>query len=292
MAEILERYLSEPNLKRVDSDMRFLLKAVNKSFGELELAFRAGRLSVYYRGNSLATIVFRPHGLYWVDIHDRFFHGAGLDPGLITSHFRSYSRVEVDQRGLHALLQQRNVGRLMRAVREVNHSEELTFEQILIADNPPSPGFLIIDRQVQDRHMQRRLDLLGLRRSESGKYRFVVVEVKLGKNAELSEEVATQLHAYTEHIRQEAIAYQRCYTKTYEQRRRLGLIPATMPASIEIDGSQVEGLVAVGGYSQQAAAQAALLTTSHPELKVLIFRNRMFDESGTLTPHAQLLGSA
>ena len=67
----------------------------------------------------------------------------------------------------------------MKAVRDVNHSEELTFEQILIADNPPSPGFLIIDRQVQDKHIQRRLDLLGLRHTESGKYRFVVVEVKL-----------------------------------------------------------------------------------------------------------------
>ena len=98
MAEILERYLSERNLERVESDMRFLLRVANGSFGELELAFRVGRLSVYYRGNSLATIVFRPKGLYWVDIHDRFFNGAGLDSELVTDHFRAYSRVEVDSR--------------------------------------------------------------------------------------------------------------------------------------------------------------------------------------------------
>jgi len=66
----------------------------------------------------------------------------------------------------------------MKAIRDVNHSEELTFEQILIADNPPSRELLLIDRQVTDHHMRRRLDLLGLRRLESGRYGFVVIEVK------------------------------------------------------------------------------------------------------------------
>jgi len=61
---------------------------------------------------------------------------------------------------------------------EVSHGEELTFEQILIADNPPSREFLLIDRQVTDHYMHRRLDLLGLRRPESGRYGFVVIEVK------------------------------------------------------------------------------------------------------------------
>jgi hypothetical protein len=84
----------------------------------------------------------------------------------------------VDARAAHRILQGRNVGRLMKAIRDVNHSEELTFEQILIADNPPSRDFLLIDRQVTDHHMHRRLDLLGLRRLESGRYGFVVIEVK------------------------------------------------------------------------------------------------------------------
>ena len=74
----------------------------------------------------------------------------------------------MDARGRHRILQRHNVGRLMKAIRDVNHSEELTFEQILIADNPPSCEFLLIDRQVTDHHMHRRLDLLGLRRLESG----------------------------------------------------------------------------------------------------------------------------
>ena len=58
--EMTERYLDEANVDRLARDFKFLLKTVASSYGELELAFRKGRLSVYYRGNSLATIVFRP----------------------------------------------------------------------------------------------------------------------------------------------------------------------------------------------------------------------------------------
>ncbi|HZL05071.1 MAG TPA: hypothetical protein VFE45_06595, partial [Coriobacteriia bacterium] len=73
--------------------------------------------------------------------------------------------------------------------------------------------------------MRRRLDLIGLRRLESGRYGFVVIEGELGKNGELSEAVAEQLEHYVRHIRDEAPeAYARCYEKTYAQKRRLGLI--------------------------------------------------------------------
>ena len=169
--------MDEPNVERLARDFKFLLKAVAGSYGELELAFRKGRLSVYYRGNSLAVIVFRPAGKYRIDIHKRFLDG--LDPKTRAEFTLagSYGRVTVDARGAHRILQHRNVGRLMKAIRDVNHSEELIFEQILIADNPPSREFLLIDRQVTDHHMHRRLDLLGLRRLESGRYGFVVIEV-------------------------------------------------------------------------------------------------------------------
>lgn len=280
--EIIERYLDEKNVERLARDFKFLLKTVAGSYGEIELAFRKGRLSVYYRGNSLATIVFRPANKYRIDIHDLFISKAHLEPQVKFVHSGSYGRVEADAGDAHRILQRRNIGKLMRAIREVNHSEELTFEQILITDNPPSPEFLLIDRQVQDKHMRSRLDLLGLRRLESGRYGFVVIEVKLGKNAELSEAVAEQLQGYVEHIRSKAAAYEHCYEKTYAQKRRLGLIDDRMPEQIEIDGSQVEGLVVVGGYTQQAEKQAAQLRASHPELKVHIFRNRLLDEGGAL----------
>jgi hypothetical protein len=284
MSETIERYLDEPNVERLARDFKFLLKTVGGSYGELELAFREGRVSVYYRGNSLAVIVFRPADKYRIDIHERFLDGLDAETRTEFTAGGSYGQVTVDARGAHRILQRRNVGRLMKAIRDVNHSEELTFEQILIADNPPSREFLLIDRQVTDRRMRRRLDLLGLRRLESGRYGFVVIEVKLGKNGELSEAVAEQLEHYVRHIRDEAPeAYARCYEKTYAQKRRLGLIAgADMPDEIEIDGSEVEGLVVVGGYTQEAMAQAERLKASHPEFRVHIFRNSLVDKDGQL----------
>ena len=112
----------------------------------------------------------------------------------------------------------------------------------------------------------------------------MVIEVKLGKNGELSEAVAEQLEHYVRHIRDEAAeAYARCYEKTYAQKRRLGLIAGPgMPDEIAIDGSEVEGLVVVGGYSQEAKAQAERLKASHPELRVQIFRNSLVGDNGKL----------
>ena len=72
-------------------------------------------------------------------------------------------RVTVDARGARRILKRRNVGRLMAAIREVNHSEELTFGRSSSRTTLRPRGFLLIDRQVTDRHMPRRLDLLGLR---------------------------------------------------------------------------------------------------------------------------------
>jgi hypothetical protein len=287
VADVIERYLDEPNVERFARDFQFLLKAARGSFGEVELAFRKGRVSVYYRGNSLATIVFRPADMYRIDVHKEFFgsdnNGAGLDQELDFVLAGAYARMEVDARGAHHILSRRNVGRLMKAIRKVNYSEELAFEQILITDNPPSPEFLLIDRQVTDHFMPRRLDLLGLRQLGSGRYGFVVIEVKLGKNAELTEDVAKQLQHYVDHIHEYAEPYARCYEKTYEQKRRLGLIEGDrVPAEIEIDGGEIEGLVVVGGYTRQAEEQKAKLKLSHPELKVHIFRNRLLDEGGAL----------
>ena len=112
----------------------------------------------------------------------------------------------------------------------------------------------------------------------------MVIEVKLGKNGELSEAVAEQLEHCVRHIRDEAPeAYARCNEKTYAHKRRLALIAGPgMPAEIEIDGGEVEGLVVVGGYTQEAMAKAERLRARHPELRVHVFRNSLVGEDGGL----------
>jgi hypothetical protein len=77
-------------------------------------------------------------------------------------------------------------------------------------------------------------------------------------------------------------AWARCYERNYAQKRRLRWIDDPMPLEIEIDGSAVEGLVVVGGYSRQAAAQVKRLKAERRELKVHVFDNRLVGEDGRL----------
>ena len=105
-------------------------------------------------------------GKYRVDIHERFL--AGVDPetkaGLTFS--RRCGQAAVDARGAHRLLQRRNVGKLMKAIREVARREELTCGRSSPANDPPPAWVSAAGRQVTDHHVHRRLDLLGLRRLE------------------------------------------------------------------------------------------------------------------------------
>lgn len=291
MDAIIERYLDESNLGRIRRDFQFLLDTVKRSRGELELALRKGRVSIYYRGNSLATITLRPREKYRIDIHSEFYHPntrpgrrprGRLEMPVEPEEHGRYMRVEVDARDAHRVLQKTNRDKLMWAIRDLHHSEELAFEQILITDNPPTRHFMLIDRQVQDSKRRQRLDLLGLRRLDDGRYGFVVIEVKLGKNEELSEAVAGQLQGYVDHIRKWHGQYRHCYELNYAQKRQLGLFDDDLPEQIEICGEHVEGLVVVGGYTRQADEQAEQLKASHGEIKVLVFRNRLINEDGSL----------
>lgn len=296
MSAIIERYLTDMNMNRLKRDFGFLLNAVKNSHGELELAFRKSRVTVYYRGNILAEIVFRPADKYDVDIHKKFFEPADLIMPRSKKNMheeanvRSYYRLRVDARGALQLLQRKNIDRLKKVIRKVNHSEELAFEQILIADNQPSREFILIDRQVQAIGGPGRLDLLGLRLLKNGQYRFVVIEVKLGNNSELSNKVADQLKRYIEHIedkenhKENAKQYADCYTINYRQKYALGLLGGSKlpaPDDFKIDRNVVEGVVIVGGYTNQAKAQIEQLKKENRNIKVKLFSNRLVDDGGT-----------
>jgi hypothetical protein len=72
------------------------------------------------------------------------------------------------------------LNRIASRIKQVNWGEEVALEQMLITDSPPTPEFVIIDRQVTGGALGRsRLDLLALRRvsPEGFEYRLVVLEV-------------------------------------------------------------------------------------------------------------------
>ena len=139
---------------------------------------------------------------------------------------------------------------------------------MLIGDNQDREDLILIDRQVTDRAMHgKRIDLLALQQVEANVYRFLVIEVKMGKNPELQEQVADQLQGYIDHLTQHWPAYQRCYETQYAQKRAFGLLRNPPWERIRIVPG-VNGLVVVGGYSGLAERQIAALSARFPEVRV------------------------
>ncbi len=140
-------------------------------------------------------------------------------------------------------------------------------------DNLDRENIIIIDRQIRDKELKKRMDLLALYQAEKNKneYSFCVIEVKLGNNPELKDDVADQLDGYVSHIDKNFNDYKDCYEKQYEQKRELGLIISPKYNSIKIV-HPVKGLIVVVGYSGIAKTQIAQLKSKHQGVQVEIFR--------------------
>lgn len=284
----IKRYLHDHEVERLDGEARFLVDTVLASKGELFLALRrdygpdVGYVNVYSRGNSLAKIGFQKRGGYAVEISCEFF---GKDPETRARHLAKFlpelrrhnkggNRYlwTVDAKQLHSLLQRANVRKLMHGIRHRDFTEELWFEQTLIADNLGREEFIIIDRQVDEPDDDRgRLDLLALERVEGDSYRFVPLEVKLGNNVELAHDVRDQVNRYVERIEERFDDYRSCYERVYEQQRALGLIAAGPERVHLVRGT--EGMVVVGGYAGLAREAIAELHEHAPEIRVKQFIN-------------------
>lgn len=286
----IKRYLSDQELDRLKTEARFLVDTVVASKGELFLALRrdygpdTGYLNIYSRGNSLAKIVFMKRGGYSVEISCEFF---GPDDKTRTQrlakflpelhrHNKSGNRYlwSVDAKQLHSLLQRANIRTLMHGIRHRDFTEELWFEQTLIADNLGRADFIIVDRQVDEPDDDRgRLDLLALEQVEADTYRFLPLEVKLGNNVELAHDVRDQVNRYVERIEERFDDYRACYELVYEQQRALGLITVG-PERIHIVRG-TEGMVIVGGYAGIAKEAIDALREHAPEIRVKKFFNNI-----------------
>ena len=259
----IDRFFShaDEGWEMIKKDLKPLVRLVNNSNEEYNLQIRQDCFNIYYQGNSLAQVTPRINGTYSVQIHEKFVAG-GVREKLenCSSSKRSksgYINFNVKSGNLHRFFQRNHLDRISGLIRKVHNGEEITMEQVIVTDNPSSPNFFIIDRQVADHLNWARIDLLALQRNETGKYYFVVFEIKLGRNPELREKAGRQVSNYIKHIREHIDDYAFCYQKNYQQKKQLGLFDNTdepMPDSILIDCDEnsVEGVVVAGGYSQLA----------------------------------------
>lgn len=286
---VISQVLSERKLTLIELHLQELLRRVRESDGELDLQIRNGYFNIYYKGNSLAKIEPQPDKqAFKVSVNKAFGFPEVLEsisPKLPPKDAsirreKDYDVATVTAVMAYRLLQSKVISGLMSAIKGRAFGEEITFEQTLITDNLGRRDLIIIDRQSQPLgRIGGKLDLLSLEQQPSGRYRFLVLEVKLGDNKELSDSVAEQLHGYISLIEQHITSYAACYQENYAQKRRLGVLGETgWPEQIEIEGP-VEGGLVVGFYSIQAKKKLDELHAKHPErlngIRKFWFRNRL-----------------
>ena len=273
---IINRFFNPTNLKRMEDDFKFLLKIIkDKDYrGEFDLALRNNYFNLYYKGNSLAKVVFNKSDTYKITMNTKFFShtGAAKDKRFSAIRKGDYFEIVIDKKLLHPFFQKKYINQFISNIRKVNYNEETISEQAIITDNLGREDIIIIDRQIEDKGFKKRMDLLALRQVKNNKneYNFCVMEVKLGNNSELKNKIAIQLEEYVSHIDKNFHDYKYCYEKQYEQKKKLNLIFGPKYQSIKIV-LPVEGLIAVVGYHELAKGQITQLKINHPGLNVISF---------------------
>ncbi len=271
----IARWLNDDCMNRMTKDLRFLLKMIRASDGELELALRGKYFNLYYRGNSLAKVVFLASGRYRVEISSEFCRDslACTDPrfsALASESVGNKTVLVLPPDLLHPFFQGKHLRDFRSRIKKRSYSEEITYEQMVITDNIGRDDLLIIDRQVTDSVCPGRMDVLALRQVNGEQYRFLILEVKLGNNPELKGEVAEQLERYVSHINAHFDSYRDCYERVYFQKKQLGLIDSPSHRAIEIV-KDVEARVVVIGYSGMARSATNHLVSAHPSVEVQQF---------------------
>ncbi len=252
MKPMIIRSIDDAHFPKLKQHFDFLVKRIHQEHGELDLRLRNNYFNLYYKGNSMAKVRVQDE-CYEVSTNRKFISASDGKPPDEETYYKVTS---VLPKNLKTHFSKQALDRIAARIKKVNWGEEVTFEQMLITDNPPNPEFIIIDRQVTGGALGRiRLDLLALRlvSAQDNSYRFVILEVKLGRNPDLAGKVLKQLRGYMKRISDQLLDFAECYQRTYWQMRAMGLfnntsMPEGMPETIKIVGP-VEGMIVVGGYS-------------------------------------------
>lgn len=254
---------------RFINDFKFLFKIIKSSYGEYDLRLRENYFNLYYKGNSLAKVIFKPDN-YEISIHEKFANGVH-DKDLRFSRPKksnSYNYYTLTKELLYPFLQKKHLNKMCSNVKTVNNGEEITIEQLIISYNLNREDLIIIDRQVTGPGLrQKRMDLLCLRQKKDNEYSFEVVELKLGNNPELEDKVGIQLQNYISHISQNIREWAYSYQNTYRQMKEAGLIEVPSYDEITIS-TEVFGQVVVFGYPGLAQPKIDALTRKYEGIKV------------------------
>lgn len=268
----MKRHIDLHLFQQFQSDFNFLMDRVAQSNGEIDIRLRDNYFNLYYKGNSLAKIqIFQ--GYYKVTIHTSFVNNIfSTDTRILLPKIsKGYECYTLTNKVLMPFFQSKYLNKIAANIKAVNNGEEITFEQMLITDNLQNPDLIIIDRQVTETKLNgKRLDLLALQHVDANNYLFLVLEVKLGNNKELSQAVGMQLQQYIDHVTREFNDWKAAYELIYAQLKQLGIFPHLSYTKINVV-LPVLGRVIVGSYSGMAKTAIRKLGQAYPAIDVRQF---------------------
>ena len=272
----MKRYFNDKNFKRLCEDFKFLVDKIKNYKGELDIRLRDNYFNLYYKGNSLAKVTPRTND-YEISIHKKFCKEIFKNDSCFA--IKDNDKLKncffyVKNSALPQFFQKKYLDKLFSNIKEVNYSEETTFEQMLMTDNLDRSDLIILDRQVTETGMDGKLDLLALRQKKDNYFSFEVIEVKLGNNKELARDVGQQLKNYSCHIESNIDNWICSYKETYRQMKILKLFEKQPWEEIEIE-KEVKGIVVVGGYSGIAKGSIKNLKKNYPCLVANLFENKL-----------------
>jgi len=135
-------------------------------------------------------------------------------------------------------------GDISEGVSEINHF----LDNRIIGKN----GILVIDRQVVYPGSGRgRIDLLGLKRLNNGKFTFVVLELKNKYNSDIANVFTDQVKRYIDLVYDKYEDFRITYKEVLKQKITLGLlrrIECNIASKNEISKRDIEGIVILDNY--------------------------------------------
>lgn len=266
---VIRRYFSENIFNNIKYDFKFLIDKIIQSGFEYDLQIRDNYFNLYYKGNSIGRISYSTKDkLYEIKIHDKFINDKIKEK--FSSKKGTYLVFLLPKEQLPHLFSATNLFSMAQKVKKVNYQEEIIFEQMLMTDNVNRTDLIIIDRQIIDKTVKTKIDLLTLVNKENNNYQFCVVEVKLGNSPELKGNVIQQLKGYIDRISNNFEDYKKCYEINFKQKQELGLFAQGLNINIV---PNVLGLIAVLGYSGIAHKSIIELREKDPEIKILHLKN-------------------
>ena|GEM_PF-1656518 len=254
--------------KGLDSDFLYelkegklhsILKFERKHRKSFMVEIRNNFLDLYFLGHGIE--VKRKSGIYYLIASKRFDPKPLLSPELekfVQDYGRNRWQISFDDiekedsnsfnsimTSIISKIVAHKKGDISEGVSEINHF----IDNRAIGKN----GILIIDRQVVYPGSKKgRIDLLGLKRLNNGKFTFVVLELKNKNNSDIANVFTNQVKRYIDLVYDKYEDFKSTYEKVLKQKIKLRLlrrIEYNIASKNEISKRDIEGIVILDNYN-------------------------------------------